>query len=242
MVPQLANSLPSPRSRGARVLHGAKPSRRSTPWSKVGFILFVTVLAVTAVAGIIEATRPERFEDVARNEAEAKRALRAIHQAGPPLSFSRPDARVIGRALLPVSFGNLEQDALGDGVVVKDGYAYKLILPGRCVDGVVLPLPEHPLGGSPAWTRPDSAWSERCWVLYAWPITAGRVFAINQDSEVVFYENRDSLYKGLGHPPAWNAAFALDPEVQSHHMGSRLSGLANDEPGADGNIWLPLNR
>lgn len=123
-----------------------------------------------------------------------------------------------------------------NGVVTKAGYIYRLSLPAP--GGA--PVNEAGGGGSPAGEDPDLC--EMTWVCYAWPAsfsTSGkRVFAVNQEGDILQTANQGATYTGLGNMPAPDAAFESGtPGV----ITGALSIAGNPAPANDGQNWITIN-
>ena len=151
---------------------------------------------------------------------------------------------------LATAFGQVVADASGDGCVVRQGYVFKLFLPGPTPGvGAATPgLGEDPAGGAKAADVGLATWgSANCeimWSAYAWPTdaekTGNRAFFINQEGDLLQYDNRDQEYEGIAavaNIPAFDAA--LSDELAGSMdtaLGLRVMGLdAND-----GNVWTAV--
>ena len=143
--------------------------------------------------------------------------------------------------IVSAGLGNVQPDALGNGVVTRSGYVFKLFLPGTPVGGVIPGVPEAGTGGGEAGTLPDPNTSELLWSCYAWPVdasrTGSRVFFLNQESELLFFSNNDTSYTGLVTPgtiPSYDAAYVAG----AGGMGSNLAqgGAVSN----DGNMWVQV--
>jgi hypothetical protein len=95
-----------------------------------------------------------------------------------------------------------------DGIVERQGYYFKMYLPDVTAGGVTPGIPEDPAGGTAAF--PDSNNAEILWCCYAWPVdaekTGNRTFFINQEGDLLQYDNRVQSYEALV-GPAFDAAF-----------------------------------
>ncbi len=143
--------------------------------------------------------------------------------------------------IVSAGLGNVQPDALGEGVVTRSGYVFKLFLPGTPVGGLIPGVAEDGAGGSTG-TFPDPNNSEVLWACYAWPADANRsgnrVFFLNQEAELLFFSNNDESYSGLVTPgtiPSYDAAYDA---AAGNGMGSGLAqnGVASN----DGNTWVQL--
>ncbi len=137
-------------------------------------------------------------------------------------------------AMLSSAFGNLQAGGNG-GVVVRSGYVFQMWLPGDGEDpeGIA----EADDGGMDAETDPDNC--EIFWACYAWPQQVGtsgnRVFFINQDGDILQYNNRGgTVYTGLNDGPNWDAAYSASS------MAARTANAAAGVDAVDENIWTVL--
>ena len=141
--------------------------------------------------------------------------------------------------MLPQSFGNVVADASSNGVIQRQGYYYKMILPGNESASPIGGIDESPTGGNNT-TLPGPRNAELMWCCYAWPVSAGksgrRAFFIHQDGEVMSTGNAgSSVYSGLNLPPAFDAAFSIPGDV-SASPGLVSAGL----PANDGRTWMAV--
>lgn len=139
--------------------------------------------------------------------------------------------------LRPASLSPLLGDVDANGVVLNQGYVFKIYLPGAAPAPVG--LAEDPFGGFGGGSPfPDSSTAEYLWCAYAWPYEAGRTgrraFFVNQNAEILASSNRGAsgapIYSGLlaaGHPPfqAAYTAFGMDALAAANGVG------------VDGNAW-----
>lgn len=114
------------------------------------------------------------------------------------------------------------------GEMVRNGYYYRLYLPGPAGEGLL----ELPGGGADPAVSADLA--DSTWCIYAWPqrygVTGRRTFFSNQTGDITSTD--DARYTGPGAPLPAGAAFA-EPGPAGN-----ISGLiAVSEPGRDGNTW-----
>ncbi len=142
---------------------------------------------------------------------------------------------------LSQTLAQTQADALGDGVVVRSGYAFKMFLGGPLAGGVVPGVPELATGGANAGNMPDGGTAEQFWCCYAWPLVPGtsgrRVFFVNQEQTILQFANAAGVYDNITAAatiPAFDAALA---------NGGGLNGLAAPLPTAgapsnDGNLWV----
>ena len=153
--------------------------------------------------------------------------------------------RVGGAVLNPINppalsgvFQNVQADAIGEGIVTKSGFIFKMFLPGA----VGAPTAEAPTdgmggGGGPA-AAPDDNLAEGVWCCYAWPAvkdsTGTRAFVVNQSGDVLMTDNTVQLYSGTATPCAGDAAYTV--------LGDITSPLSINNvplPATDGGAWRP---
>ncbi len=161
-----------------------------------------------------------------------------------------PAAGVAGDELDPPflasAFGNVIPDGPGtDGVVERQGYLFKIYLPGLTTALGTAGLGEDPLGGTKvadilAW---GSANCEIMWCAYAWPVdaekTGNRAFFINQEGDLAGYDNRDQDYETTvaGSMPTFGAAYdnAVANSMEESVAYAIMGFTANDA-----NIWTQV--
>ncbi|MEX1024274.1 MAG: prepilin-type N-terminal cleavage/methylation domain-containing protein [Planctomycetota bacterium] len=141
--------------------------------------------------------------------------------------------------ILGTAFGDIIEDANGEGVVERAGYLFKMFLPDATAQGVG----EDPAGLGAA-TLPDPDEAEILWCCYAWPADTGktgnRAFFINQEGDllqtanvegatntVIFYSNSNVAAQ----IPLFSAA--LDTADMGAPLGITAMGLTP----VDGNVW-----
>ncbi len=121
------------------------------------------------------------------------------------------------------------------GVVVKNGYCYRIYLPDSApVAGFVHekgPAAEVGLDGGTGRIATDFA--ETVWCAYAWPVkrgdTGNRAFFVNQAGDVIQSKNGKAQWEGEKGPPGF-AAF----------LGAGItSEAAVGTTGRDGEVWEP---
>ncbi|HEX6884779.1 MAG TPA: hypothetical protein VF530_15500 [Planctomycetota bacterium] len=133
--------------------------------------------------------------------------------------------------VLSSSFAALRDDGNGDGVVERSGYWFQVWLPGR--SGAAS---ERVRAGGAVPVQAEAA--EIAWCAYAWPVEPGstgqRAFFVNQEGDVLVFDNPGGVFGGLqatgGRQPAFDSALAR-PDL--------LSGVARGRR-ADGVHWRPL--
>lgn len=133
--------------------------------------------------------------------------------------------------LLSSAFGEVSQA----GCIERNGYQFRVYLPGATVGGRTPGLPE----GSP--TLPDADNAEILWCAYAWPVRAGstgaRAFFINQEGDMLAAPNADGAYSGEHLAPAFDAA------LSSEHPGdmASITPLASlGQTSNDGRAWMSV--
>lgn len=147
---------------------------------------------------------------------------------------------------LATAFGNVIPDAAAEGVVERQGYYFKIFLPGVTALGVTPGVGEAGAGGATAGDL--AAWgSANCeilWACYAWPVdcekTGIRAFFINQEGDVIAYDNRDQAYEALAvaTTPTFGAAYdnTLNNNSMEESLGLAVMGLTSN----DGNTWTQV--
>lgn len=171
----------------------------------------------------------------------ATRTLVAFEGEEEPPSFG------VSPALLESEFGTLT-DSIRGTVLMRDGYAFQVHLPGSSsdVDYDVYPgLHESGAAGvggvDPSAAQPDPVASAHAWLAYAWPLEHGRTgqraFFVNQDGVIAECENVSGLYTGLERVPRFDAA------LSSTGRGNLLAapGFAGGSA-CDGQTWSMLSR
>lgn len=135
--------------------------------------------------------------------------------------------------VLPSSFALLEDDGDGDGVVQRSGYWFQVWLPLRAGSAIA----ERVNPGTTAKVHPDAA--ERAWCAYAWPVEPGatgqRAFFVNQEGELMAFDNAGGFFGGLqgtgGRQPAFDSALTRPDLEAAPTRGKRSS---------DGTQWRLL--
>ncbi|HPF13485.1 MAG TPA: prepilin-type N-terminal cleavage/methylation domain-containing protein, partial [Planctomycetota bacterium] len=99
---------------------------------------------------------------------------------------------VLNPPFLATAFGRIVSDG-ADGVVERQGYYFKIYLPGPRAGGAIPGVAEAPGGGTAAIAGWNSDDTELYWCCYAWPVEAGRTgnraFFINQEGDVAGTSN-----------------------------------------------------
>ena len=164
---------------------------------------------------------------------------------GQPMLGSAPDD-LLDPAFLTSAFGRLTADHRGDGVVERQGYCFKIYLPGSTTSGVTPGVGEDTTGGTRS-TDLGTGWdSNNCeilWCAYAWPAETGttgnRAFVINQEGELLQCDNETTAYGGLTSTPSFDAAYSNET------AGDMMGYLGLSERGLtanDGNTWSMPSR
>ncbi len=145
---------------------------------------------------------------------------------------------------LPIAFGNVVPDGSAHGIVKRQGYYYKMWLPGNEETNPVSFMNEASGGGSTG-LIPGAANSEILWCCYAWPVqatkTGNRAFCTNQEGDVISTQNQLAggvqPYNGVSPAtiPASDAAFSAAGD-----MGSELAMTAAGLTANDGRVWTPV--
>jgi prepilin-type N-terminal cleavage/methylation domain-containing protein len=170
-------------------------------------------------------------------------ALRVyVSNVAPPALGAAPDD-LLDPPFLATAFGNVITDGT-DGVVERQGYYFKIYLPGPTTAGITPGRGEETTGGAKAGDMATWAGAncEIMWSCYAWPVdaekTGNRVFFINQEGDTIAFDNRDQTYEGLAAVPLFGAAYDSTTNANSMEEGLGLAvmGLASN----DGNIWTQV--
>lgn len=146
-----------------------------------------------------------------------------------PMRIGAPGGAAIGLngldtldpASLSVVFGSTQADGNGEGVIQRQGYVYKVYLPGADAAGLVPAVAEVGTGGSADPVVADSNNGELYWCVYAWPIEYGasgrRMFFANEDGVILQYLNSDTRYEGVdaADMPSWDEAFTTAGDMSS---------------------------
>ncbi|MBL4770126.1 MAG: prepilin-type N-terminal cleavage/methylation domain-containing protein [Planctomycetes bacterium] len=166
--------------------------------------------------------------------------LRIFDGAGPVIA---PAGGVLDPPYLATAFGNVVTDG-ADGVVERQGYYFKIFLPGAAFAGVA----ELPAGGSGVAGAAIAAWNsddtELYWCCYAWPVqvskTGNRAFFINQEGDVSGTSNISTStvqYDGFNSIPAFGAAY---DDATADSMDQSLGFAAMGFTSNDTNIWTQV--
>ncbi len=159
-----------------------------------------------------------------------------------------PAAGIAGDELDPPflasAFGNVVAGGV-DGIVERQGYIFKIYLPGLTGALGTPGLGEAPAGGTKVadiatWA---SANNEIMWCAYAWPVDADKTgnstFFINQEGDLACYDNRDQDYEGMAilASPTFGAAYdnAVANSMEESVAYAIMGFIANDA-----NIWTQV--
>lgn len=163
--------------------------------------------------------------------------LRIFDGAAPAMAAA---GGVLDPPYLATAFGNVTTDG-ADGVVERQGYYFKIFLPGAAFAGVA----EDPAGGCAAIAGWNSDDSELYWCCYAWPVqvakTGNRSFFINQEGDVAGTSNistANTQYDGFNSIPTFGAAYDIGAAANSmdQSLGFASMGFAAN----DTNIWTQV--
>ncbi|MEE2938795.1 MAG: prepilin-type N-terminal cleavage/methylation domain-containing protein [Planctomycetota bacterium] len=147
-------------------------------------------------------------------------------------------ANTLDPTYLPIAFGNVVSDG-GDGVVERQGYYFKMLLPDNTPARPIGFIAEAATGGNPG-TLPGAANAEIMWCCYAWPVqrtkTGNRAFCINQAGDVIATLNNVAAtsYNGTQTIPTNDAAFSVAADMGSE-LGLAVAGLS-----AQAGVWTPV--
>jgi type IV pilus assembly protein PilA len=162
---------------------------------------------------------------------------------GLPALGAAPDDQ-LDPPYLATAFGNIVADAAAEGVIERQGYYFKIFLPGPTVGGITAGLPEAGAGGGRA-ADMGAAWgSANCeiyWSAYAWPVdaekTGNRVFYINQEGDIIQFDNRDQTYEGLALTPLFGASLS---NATANNMEEDLALAVMGFTANDLNVWTQV--
>lgn len=147
------------------------------------------------------------------------------------------DDDILDPPILPTGFGHVITDG-ADGIVERQGYYFQMWLPDATALGVTAAVGEAPAGGAVAASLPDPNNAEILWACYAWPVdaekTGNRCFFINQEGDLLQFDNRDETYEALAGPD-FDAAF--DATTGGGDMATDLAITAMGFTANDGNTW-----
>lgn len=148
--------------------------------------------------------------------------------------FLEMSGAVAGRMASPLNppvLARAFRTLLATGEVERNGYLYRLYLPGPRGVGVAEPPTGFDLRDV------DADLAETTWCLYAWPVAYGRTgrktFFTNQGGDVLATDAPS--YDGPGHGPAPDAAF------RPAGRGTITGPAAIGADGNDGHPWKQVN-
>jgi len=162
---------------------------------------------------------------------------------GLPALGNAPDD-LLDPPFLATAFGGVLADGNGEGIVERQGYYFKIYLPGPTVGAATPGLPEAPAGGARAADMGANWGSANCeilWCAYAWPVdaekTGNRVFFINQEGDLAQFDNRAVIYEGLNSVPTFSAAYSnAIPNSMETDIGLSVMGFTTN----DGQVWTAV--
>jgi prepilin-type N-terminal cleavage/methylation domain-containing protein len=140
-------------------------------------------------------------------------------------------------SVLSAAFGNVVAGPGGAGMVNRSGYNFQVFLPtgpaapvGGISEGSVAPFGMGAAGD----VDPNSA--EVLWCAYAWPTTqnqtGNRCFFVNQEGDLMQYNNRGATTYSALVGPTFDAAYTIAADMSSP--------IAIGAAGIDGNTWVPV--
>ncbi|MEZ5978919.1 MAG: prepilin-type N-terminal cleavage/methylation domain-containing protein [Planctomycetota bacterium] len=136
---------------------------------------------------------------------------------------------LLSPAMLSAALGNVQ----AGGVVTRSGYVFAIFLPDDSDPPVG--VAEADDGGMDGATGPNEC--ENFWCCYAWPLDVGgtgnRVFFINQDGDIMQYNNRGdtNVYDGVDGGPDYSAAYSAED------MSAPIANAAAGLDAVDENTW-----
>lgn len=140
-------------------------------------------------------------------------------------------------SVLSAAFGNIVAGPAGEGMVNRSGYNFQVFLPATPAAPVtgIGESSVAPFGMAAAGdVDPNSA--EVLWCCYAWPTTqnqtGNRVFFVNQEGDLMQYNNRGATVYTALTGPAYDAAYTVATDMSSP--------IAIGAAGVDGNTWVPV--
>jgi prepilin-type N-terminal cleavage/methylation domain-containing protein len=146
--------------------------------------------------------------------------------------------------ILPTAFGDVIADGNGDGVVERQGYYFKMWLPGVTAGGQTPAVAEDgavPGGSTAGLATLDPNNCEILWACYAWPVdaekTGNRTFFINQEGDLLQHDNRAQNFEGLAAATVPTAYSAFDTTSGGADMGTDLAITAMGFAAPGGLTW-----
>lgn len=130
-------------------------------------------------------------------------------------------------------------------MVERQGYYFKIYLPGPRAGGAIPGVAEAPGGGTAAIAGWNSDDTELYWCCYAWPVEAGRTgnraFFINQEGDVAGTSNivgSAVRYTAFTSIPAFGAAYQNAPVANTMDQGIGFAAMGFTSN--DGNQWTQV--
>ena len=165
-------------------------------------------------------------------ELAGQKPLRISNAGVPAMGTVGTDELV--PAILSSAFGT----AMTTGEVPRQGYLFKIYLPGLTVGGLTPGIAEANTGGGTPGSLPNANNGEILWCCYAWPTdhnkTGNRAFFISQEGELLQCLNRGAApYDGQTKKPGFSEALTVAGD-----MGSALR--ISTPGGADNTVWTPI--
>ena len=167
-------------------------------------------------------------------------AMRVYDDAADAPALGAAPDDLLDPPYLATAFGDIV-NAGGEGVIERQGYYFKIHLPGPTAGGITPGLSEDPAGGAAGADMGANWGSANCeilWCAYAWPVdaekTGNRSFFINQEGDILQFDNRDQTYEGLAAVPPFGAAYA---NTTANNMDESLGLAVMGFTANDGNVW-----
>lgn len=153
-----------------------------------------------------------------------------ISAAGVPAA-GVPGTDELNPAVLSAAFGTVV-----NSLVTRSGYNFQIWLPDDAGGAPVAGAAEAGTGGAAApFGDPNNG--EVMWCAYAWPITqnqtGNRCFFVNQEGDLMQYNNRGGTVYTAGTGPAFDACYSVAGDMSSP-IGTATTTWA------DGNTWTPV--
>jgi prepilin-type N-terminal cleavage/methylation domain-containing protein len=246
---------------GKRVSEELKMQKREKGFTLIELMIVVAIIAIIAAIAIPQLLRSRMSsnEIAAIGSLTTLRTVQAqfqqaivVDQNGNGIGeygcFQELAGAVIPRgaagARTPGEFLSQEFGAVdANGIASKAGYHFLIYLPtgagpavseGQINFGATVPADAEP--------------QEVRWCCYAWPVsrteTGTRCFSVNQTG-TVYHSNNEvatQLYSGTVRIPAPEAAFIAVPgNPPITNLGGRYPRMGQNEVGADGGAWVPVN-
>jgi prepilin-type N-terminal cleavage/methylation domain-containing protein len=163
--------------------------------------------------------------------------------SGLPALGTAPDD-FLDPPFLATAFGNLVADTTSEGIIERQGYFFKIYLPGPTASAVTPGMGEISTGGAKSADMGVNWGSANCeiyWCAYAWPVdtekTGNRVFMVNQEGDIIQFANRDVTYGGSTSVPTFGAAYSdATANNMEEDLGLSVMGFASN----DANVWTAV--